>query len=112
MLIEFAIFAAAAFAVFFSFAVAAAAAAAVAAAKEVHAVAKVRAAVAFVGSPFLLVGVVVVGVVVVVGGKAVHRSFFEECDLLVGGRTRFRQVRSMDLTFVVWLRTMLHYYSL
>jgi hypothetical protein len=88
---------------FFSFAVAAAAAAAAV-------VEKVRVvAAAFVGSPFLLVVVVVV-----VGGKAVHRSFFVEFDLLAVHPVHrwYRQVRSMDLIFVVWLRTMLHYYSL
>ena len=72
-------------------------------------------AVAFAGSPFLLAGVVVV-VDVVVSGRAAHRSFFEECDLLVAVHPVhpwfLQQLYSMDLTFVVWLRTMLHYYSL
>jgi hypothetical protein len=98
-----AIFVAAFAAVFFSFAAAVA-------------VAKVRVvAVAFAGSPFLLVGVVVVVVVVVVvSGKAVHCSFFEEFDLLAVHPVHpwFRWGRSLDSTFVVWLRTMLHYYSL
>jgi hypothetical protein len=50
-------------------------------------------------------------------GGAVHRPFFEECDLLAVHPVHpvhpwFRQGHSMELTFVVWLRTMLHYYSL
>jgi hypothetical protein len=105
MLTELAIFVAAFAVAFFSFAVAVAVAVAADAA-----VAKVRlaVAVAFAGSPFF-VGVVVVS------GKVERCSFFEEFDLLVAVhpvRTWFRQLRSMDLTFVVWLRTMLHYYSL
>jgi hypothetical protein len=102
--------AAAAFVVaFFSFVVVVvvAVAVAVAAAAVVAVVAKVH-AVAFAGSSFLLVGVVVVG------GKAAHRPFFEEFDLLAVHpiRTWFRQLYSMDLTFVVLRRTMLRYYSL
>ena len=93
--------AAAAFVVaFFSFVVAVAAAAVVA---KVHAV-------AFAGSPFLLAGVVV-------GGKAAHRPFFEEFDLLAVHPVHpvhpwFQHSRLMDLTFVVLRRTMLRYYSL
>jgi hypothetical protein len=92
---------------FFSFVVVVvvAVAVAVAAAAVVAVVAKVH-AVAFAGSSFLLVGVVVVG------GKAAHRSFFEEFDLLAVHpiRTWFQQ--PTDLTFVVLRQTMLRYYSL
>ena len=96
-------------AAFFSFAVAVAVAVAVAAVaaavvvsfaaavKEVHAV-------AFAGSPLLLV-------VVVVDWKAVV-LLFEEFDLLAEVQRRFlQQLRLTDLTFVVLRRTMLRYYS-
>ena len=92
---EFVVVAAASAVAFFSFAVAVAVA-------KVRAVAKVH-AVAFAGSPLLLV-------VVVVDWKAVVH-LFEEFDFLAGIQTWFQQLRLTDLTFVVLRRTMLRYYS-
>ena len=109
VLIDFVVFAAASEVAFFSFAVAAVAVAAVAAAVAAAAVVSFAAAVkvhavAFAGSPLLLV-------VVVVDWKAVVH-LFEEFDLLAGVQRRFlQQLRLTDLTFVVLRRTMLRYYS-